>query len=54
MADEGYTQAYLPLARHYMNNSRQHGLAKKYTEKAKRAGITGATEILNVLEDLDY
>ena len=54
LADEGYSPAYLPLARHYMNNSRQHGLAKKYAEKAKRAGITGATEILNELEDLDF
>lgn len=54
LADEGYSPAYLPLARHYMNNSRQHGLAKKYAEKAKRAGITGATDILNELEDLDY
>lgn len=54
LADEGYSPAYLPLAKHYMNNSRQHGLAKKYAEKAKRAGIAGATEILNELEDLDY
>ena len=54
LADEGYSPAYLPLAKHYMNNSRQHGLAKKYAEKAKRAGIAGATEILNELEDLDF
>lgn len=54
LADEGYAPAYLPLARHYMNNSRQHGLAKKYAEKAQRAGLSGAKEILNELEDLDY
>lgn len=54
LADEGYSPAYLPLAKHYMNNSRQHGLAKKYAEKAKRSGIAGATEILNELEDLDF
>lgn len=54
LADEGYSPAYLPLARHYMKNSSQHGLAKKYAEKAKRAGIAGATEILNELEDLDF
>ena len=54
LADEGYSPAYLPLARHYMKNSRQHGLAKKYAEKAQRAGIAGATEILNELEDLDF
>ena len=54
LADEGYSPAYLPLARHYMNNPRQHELAKKYAEKAKRAGIASATEILNELEDLDF
>lgn len=54
LADEGYSPAYLPLARHYMKNSRQHGLAKKYAEKAKRAGLSGAKEILNELEDLDF
>ena len=54
LADEGYSPAYIPLARHYMNNPRQHGLAKKYAEKAKRTGISGATEILNKLEILDF
>lgn len=54
LADEGYSPAYLPLARHYMKNSRQHGLAKKYAEKAQRAGLSGAKEILNELEDLDF
>lgn len=54
LADEGYSPAYLPLARHYMNNPRQHGLAKKYAEKAQRAGLSGAKEILNELDDLDY
>lgn len=54
LADEGYSPAYLPLARHYMNNPRQHGLAKEYAEKAKRAGIAGSKEILNELEVLDF
>ena len=54
LADEGYSPAYLPLARHYMNNPRQHGLAKKYAEKAQRAGLSGAKKILSELEDLDY
>lgn len=54
LADAGYTPAYLPLAEHYMNNPKQHRLAKKYAEKAKRSGVPGATRILKELEDLDY
>lgn len=54
LADEGYPPAYLPLAKHYMKNPQQHGLAKKYAEKAKRAGVAGAIDIINELLILDY
>lgn len=54
LADEGYAPAYVPLAKHYKSNPKQHGLAKQYALKAKKAGISGADEILNYLEDLDF
>ena len=54
LADEGYSPAYMPLAKHYRNNPKQHGLAKKYALKAKKVGNSGADEILKYLEDLDY
>ena len=54
LADEGYSPAYIPLARHYMNNPNQHSLAHKYALMAKRAGIKEADNILNELEELDF
>lgn len=54
LADEGYSPTYMPLAKHYISNPKNHGLAKKYALKAKRAGIPGADELLKKLEDLDY
>ncbi len=54
LADEGYLPAYVPLAKHYKSNPKQHGLAKKYALKAKNAGINEADSILKYLEKLDY
>ncbi len=54
LADEGYSPAYLPLAKHYMDDSKQHVLAKKYAKKAKQKGISAANDILKELEELDF
>jgi len=54
LADEGYSPAFLPLANHYMKTPSQHGLAKKYAEKAQKAKVSGADEILKDLELLDF
>lgn len=53
MADRGYTDAYGPLARHYMNDQ-QYDEANKYAQKAKKAGSSEGEKILKELERLDY
>lgn len=54
LADEGYRNAYMPLAQHYLKNTSQHKLAYKYANMAKNAGVYGADSILKKLELLDY
>lgn len=53
LADKGYSQAYMPLARHYLNTD-EHSLADKYAQKALSAGITEAYEIIEMLKTYDY
>ncbi|MBQ0018946.1 MAG: TIR domain-containing protein [Bacteroidales bacterium] len=54
LADEGYSRAYLPLAKHYIKNASQHDLANKYALKALKAGYSEANDVLNELKELDY
>lgn len=51
LADNGYTSAYIPLAKHYKNNSSTHNLADKYAQKAWNAGVdkVQAKEIMKEL-----
>lgn len=54
MADNGYSPAYLPLAKHYLKTPSTHNLADKYARKAKNAGIKGANGVIEDLEALGY
>lgn len=54
LADKGYTKAYVPLAKHYLNSPSTHSLASEYAHKAKRSGIAGADDIIKQLELLDF
>lgn len=54
LADSGYSPAYLPLARYYLQNPSTHDLADSYAKKAKRAGVRGAQDIIDDLTALGY
>lgn len=54
LADSGYAQAYLPLAKYYLKNPSTHDLADKYAQKAKRAGVRGAQDVIDDLNALGY
>lgn len=55
LADGGYAQASLELAKHYLKDATKHGLAEKYANKAKSAGLKkGAQEVLDALEAMGY
>ena len=54
LADKGYSKAYIPLAKHYLNSPSTHNLADKYAQKAKKLGIAGAEEIIKTLEIYEY
>lgn len=54
LADNGYIQAYLPLAKYYLQKPETHDLADKYARKAVKAGISGANSVINDLEALGY
>lgn len=53
LADEGYAPAYVPLAKHYLNNH-EYDAADKYAQKAKNANQSGAKKIIEALENLGY
>lgn len=53
-ADSGYAQAYLPLAKYYLKNPSTHDLADKYAQKAKRAGVKGAQDVIDDLNALGF
>lgn len=54
LADKGYSKAYIPLAKHYLNSPSTHNLADKYAQKAKKFGIAGAEDIIKTLEIYEY
>lgn len=54
LADRGYTPAYIPLAKHYLQDPSTHDLADRYAKKAKRAGLSKAQEIIDDLTALGY
>lgn len=54
LADSGYAQAYLPLAKYYLKNPSTHDLADKYAQKAKRAGVRGAQDVIDDLNALGF
>lgn len=54
LADDGYSKAYIPLAKHYLKQSSTHNLADKYAQKAHKVGIKEAEEIINTLTLYGY
>mgnify|MGYP003295319647 FL=1 len=54
LADQGYTPAYLPLAKYYMKDPATHNKADVYAKLALKAGIKGAQNIIDDLEALGY
>ena len=54
LADSGYSPAYLPLAKHYLQTPSTHNQADKYAQKAKQAGIKGAQSVIDDLEALGF
>ena len=54
LADSGYAPAYLPLAKYYLKNPSTHDLADKYAQKAKRAGVKGAQDVIDDLNALGF
>ncbi len=54
LADKGLKNAYIPLAKHYLENASTHKLAFSYAKKAQKARINGAEDILKILELHDF
>ncbi|MCM1141099.1 MAG: hypothetical protein NC453_21230 [Muribaculum sp.] len=54
LADKGYEDAYIPLAKHYLSKAKTHDLADFYANKAKTAGNENAEEIFSILSGLGY
>ena len=52
LADRSYSPAYIPLAKHYIESKSTYDLAEKYAEKAKKAGVKGAQEMLDKIMKL--
>lgn len=53
LANQGYTPAYAPLAKYYLNNH-DYKTAETYAKKAKAAGFSEGASILKTLENLGY
>lgn len=54
LADKGYSKAYLPLAKYYVKKAKTHNLADQYAKKAKAAGISGADDVISILDGMGY
>ena len=54
LADDGYIDAYIPLAKYYLLNSKTHHLAETYAKKAQHIGLVGADEIIETLKLYGY
>lgn len=53
LANEGYSAAYGPLAKYYLQNS-EYSLAETYAKKAKAAGFSDGKKVIMALENLGY
>lgn len=53
LANQGYTPAYVPLAKYYLNNN-EYDDAARYAQKAKAAGQSGAQSVITALQNLGY
>jgi serine/threonine protein kinase len=53
LANEGYSAAYGPLAKYYLQNN-EYSLAETYAKKAKAAGFSEGSSVLRTLESLGY
>ena len=54
LADKGYSKAYIPLAKHYLETDATHHLADKYARKALSVGITEANNVIDMLNAYGY
>ena len=54
LADSGYSPAYLPMAEYYVKTPSTHDLADRYAQKAKKAGIKGAQNVIDDLRAMGY
>ena len=53
LANQGYSAAYGPLAKYYLNNH-DYKTAESYARKAKAAGFSEGSTVLKTLENLGY
>lgn len=53
LANEGYSAAYGPLAKYYLQNN-EYSLAETYAKKAKAAGFSDGKKVIMALENLGY
>lgn len=53
LANQGYTAAYGPLAKYYLNNH-DYKTAETYAKKAKAAGFSEGSAVIKTLENLGY
>lgn len=53
LANEGYSAAYGPLAKYYLQNN-EYSLAETYAKKAKAAGFSEGKSVIKALENLGY
>ena len=53
LANEGYSAAYGPLAKYYLQNN-EYSLAETYAKKARAAGFGEGKSVIKALENLGY
>ena len=53
LANQGYAAAYAPLAKYYLNNH-DYQTAESYAKKAKAAGFSEGSTIIETLKNLGY
>lgn len=53
LANEGYSAAYGPLAKYYLQNN-EYSLAETYAKKARAAGFSEGKSVIKALENLGY
>ena len=53
LANEGYSAAYGPIAKYYLQNN-EYSLAETYAKKARTAGFSEGKSVIKALENLGY